>query len=50
MNYLDVIYKYNPKRELQILYKVNFKESWPKILTDIRAITFSMTILEITDN
>ena len=49
MTYLDVIYKYNPKRELQILYKVNFKESWPKILTDIRAITFSMTILEITD-
>ena len=49
MNYLNVIYKYNSNRELQIIHKVNFKESWLKILSDIKAVTFSMTILEITE-
>lgn len=49
MSYLDVIYNYNPNRELQIINKSSFRESWLKILTDIRAITLSMTILEITE-
>ena len=49
LNYLDVVYRYNPNRELQILNKVNFKESWMNIIKDIRAITLSMTLLEITE-
>ena len=49
MNYLDVIYKHNSNRELQILNKASFKESWLKILTDIRATTFTMTLLDITE-
>ena len=49
LNYLDVIYRHNPKRELQNLYKVNFIESWTKIITELIPITLSMTILELTD-
>ena len=49
LNYLDVIYKYNPNRDLQILNKVNFRKAWLKILTDIRSIMLSTTILEITE-
>ena len=49
LNYLDVVYRYNPSRELQILNKVNFKESWMNLIKDIRAITLSMTLLEITE-
>ena len=49
LNYLDVIYRHNQKRDLQILHKVNFKESWTKITTELTTITLSMTILELTD-
>ena len=49
LNYLDVVYRYNPNRELQILYKVSFKESWTNIIKDIRSITLCMTLLEITE-
>ncbi len=49
LNYLDVIYRHNQKRDLQILHKVNFKESWTKITTELTPITLSMTILELTD-
>ena len=49
LNYLDVIYKHNQKRDLQILQKANFKESWTKIAKDLTSITLSMTILELTD-
>ena len=49
LNYLDVIYRHNQKRDLQILHKVNFKESWTRITTDLISISLSMTILELTD-
>ncbi len=49
LNYLDVIYKHNPYRDLQVLNKVNFRKAWMKILTDIRSIMLSITILEITE-
>ena len=41
LNYLDVVYRHNPKR--------SFKESWMNIIKDIRSITLSMTLLEITE-
>jgi len=42
LSYVDVIY-YNK------LSKVNFRESWPKILEDLRSVTLSMAILEMTE-
>ena len=49
LNYLDVIYKYNPNRDLQVLNKVNFRKAWMTILTDLRLIMLSTTLLEITE-
>ena len=49
LSYVDVIYYNKPSRELQVLSKVNFRESWPKILEDLRSVTLSMAILEMTE-
>ena len=49
LNYLDVIYRHNQKRELQVLHKVYFKESWTGIIKELLSITLAMTILELTD-
>ena len=49
MSYIDIIYNHKPKNELQTISKVNFREFWSKILEDLRSITFSMTILDMTE-
>ena len=49
LSYVDLVYRNKPNRELQILSKVNFRESWPGILQDLRSITLSMAILEMTE-
>ena len=49
LSYVDVIYHNKPNRELQVLSKVNFRESWPRILKDLRSVTLSIAILEITE-
>ena len=49
LSYVDVIYYNKPSRELQVLSKVNFRESWPRILDNLRSITLSMAILELTE-
>jgi len=49
LSYIDLIYNHKLKNELQTLSKVNFREYWPHILDDLRSITFSMTILDITE-
>ena len=49
LSYVDVIYRNKPNRELQVLSKVNFRESWPRILQDLRSVTLSMAILEMTE-
>ena len=49
LSFIDIIYHYKPNRDLQVLSKVNFRESWPKILEDLRAVTLSMAILEMTE-
>ena len=46
---MDIIYYNKPNRELQVLSKVNFRESWPKILNNLRSITLSVALLEITE-
>ena len=49
LSYIDLIYNYKPQRELQILSKVNFIEYWSKILNDLRSLTLSMAIIELTE-
>ncbi len=49
LSYIGVIYYNKPNRELQVLSKVNFRESWPKIVEDLRSVTLSMAILEMTE-
>ena len=49
LSYIDVIYYNKSNRDLQVLSKVNFRESWPRILDNLRSITLSMAILELTE-
>ncbi|MGY8782124.1 MAG: DNA repair protein RecO [Fidelibacterota bacterium] len=49
MSYIDIIYNHKLKNELQTLSKVSFREYWSHILDDLRSVTFSMTILDITE-
>ncbi|MBT3502477.1 MAG: DNA repair protein RecO [Candidatus Marinimicrobia bacterium] len=49
LSYIDVIYYNKPSRDLQVLSKVSFRESWSKIPDNLRSITLTMAILEITE-
>ena len=49
LSYVELVYNYQPKRDLQTISKVSFLEYWSKILSNLRSITLSMAILEITD-
>ncbi len=49
LGYVEMIYNNKPDRGLQVLSKVDFIEFWPRIIEDLKAVTLSMTILEITD-
>ncbi|SVA44536.1 uncharacterized protein METZ01_LOCUS97390 [marine metagenome] len=49
LGYIEMIYNNKPDRGLQVLSKVDFIEFWPRIIEDLKAVTLSMTILEITD-
>ena len=49
LSYIEMIYNNKPDRGLQVLSKVDFIEFWPRIIEGLKAVTLSMTILEITD-
>ncbi len=49
MSYIDVIYNYNPNRELHTVSKVTFIQYWSNILNDLQSITLSMAILDMTE-
>ena len=49
LSYIDLIYNHKPNRNLYILSKVNFREFWSRILDDLRTITLSMAILDLTE-
>ena len=49
LRYIDIIYNYKPTRELQVLSKVGFIEYWSNILNNLRSITLSMAILDMTE-
>ena len=49
LSYVDLIYNHKRNRNLHLLSKVNFREFWPRILDDLRTITLSIAILELTE-
>lgn len=49
LNHIDLIYNHRLNRELQIVSKVSFINYWSNILKDLRRVTLSMAILELTE-
>ena len=49
LSFIEIIYNYKPNRQLQVLSKASFCESWLNIIKDLRSVTLAMTILEITE-
>ena len=49
LSYINIIYKENEKRELQIVSKVSFVQIWTKIPLSLRKMSLSQSILEISD-
>ena len=49
LSHIDIIYHHKPNRELQMVSKVSFIDYWSNILSDLRAVTLSVAILELTD-
>ena len=49
LNHVELIYNYHSNRDLQILSKVSFLGYWTSILTDLKSITLSMAILDLTE-
>ena len=49
ISFIDIIYHQKSNRALQVLSKVNFRESWSRILDDLKSVTLAMAILEMTE-
>ena len=49
LSFINIIYKENEKRELQIVSKVSFVQIWTQIPLSLRKMTLSQSILEISD-
>tara|TARA_B110000014_G_C20116820_1_gene590087 strand:- start:1398 stop:2093 length:696 start_codon:yes stop_codon:yes gene_type:complete len=49
LSYIDIIYNHKANRDLHILSKVQFREYWPHIIEDLRSVTLSFAILEMTE-
>ena len=49
LSFINIIYKENEKRELQIVSKVSFVQIWTKIPLSLRKMSLSQSILEISD-
>ena len=48
LSFINIIYKENEKRELQIVSKVSFVQIWTKIPLSLRKMSLSQSILEIS--
>ena len=49
LSYINIIFKENEKRELQIVSKVSFVKIWTKIPLSLKKMTLSQSVLEISD-
>jgi len=49
LSYVELLYNEKPNRTLNVLSKVSFIESWQNIFNDMRSLSLSIAILEITE-
>ena len=49
LSHIDLVYQHTSSRELQVVSKVSFINYWSRILNDLRSVTLSMAILELTE-
>ena len=49
LSFINIIYKENEKRELQIISKVSFVQIWTQIPLSLKKMSLSQSILEISD-
>ena len=49
LSHIDLVYHHKSSRELQVVSKVSFINYWSRILNDLRSVTISMAILELTE-
>ena len=49
LSFIEIIYYDKPNRDLQVLSKVSFKESWPHIQDSLKSVSFCLAIMEMTD-
>ena len=49
LSFINIIYKENEKRELQIISKVSFVQIWTQIPLSLRKMSLSQSILEISN-
>jgi len=49
LSYVELVYNEKPNRALNVLSKVSFIESWQNIFNDIRSLSLSIALLEITE-
>ena len=49
LSFINIIYKENEKRELQVVSKVSFVQIWTQIPLSLRKMSLSQSILEISD-
>ena len=49
LSYINIIYKENEKRELQVVFKVSFVQIWSQIPLSLKKMSLAQSILEISD-
>tara|TARA_A100001011_G_scaffold372123_1_gene430195 strand:+ start:555 stop:1253 length:699 start_codon:yes stop_codon:yes gene_type:complete len=49
LSYVELVYNEKPNRNLNVLSKVSFIESWQNIFNNIRSLSLSVAILELTE-
>ena len=49
INYLDLIYHFKPKRDIQIAGKVSYQRIWGKYQNNLKHMSYGLALMEITD-
>ena len=49
MSHIELIFNYKESRNLHIISKRSFIETWPNIQNDLKRISFALSIIEMTD-
>lgn len=49
MSHIELIFNYKESRNLQVISKKSFIETWPHIQADLKKVTLALSILEMTD-